>query len=87
MARTHVWWNTKGPKKTRKRKPKFKFTASQAGSTFQCKLDRAAFTSCNSPFVPSVKLRPGKHVLKVQAIGPTGIADGTPAVKKFKVVG
>ena len=78
---------TKGPKKTRKRKPKFKFTASQAGSTFQCKLDRGAFTACSSPFVPSVKLLPGKHVLKVQAIGPTGIADGTPAVRKFKVLG
>ena len=78
---------TKGPKKTRKRKPKFKFTASQAGSTFQCKLDRGAFTACGSPFVPSVKLLPGKHVLKVQAIGPTGIADGTPAVRKFKVLG
>jgi hypothetical protein len=36
--------------------------------------------------VPSVKLKPGKHVLKVQAIGPTGIA-GTPAVRKFKVLG
>jgi hypothetical protein len=78
---------TKGPKKTRKRKPKFTFTSSQAGSTFQCQLDKGAFTRCTSPFVPSAKLRLGKHVLKVQAIGPTGIADGTPAVKKFKVVG
>jgi hypothetical protein len=78
---------TKGPKKTRKRKPKFKFTSSQAGSTFQCKLDRGAFTACSSPFVPLVKLLPGKHVLKVQAVGPTSIADGTPAVRKFKVLG
>jgi hypothetical protein len=79
---------TKGPKKkTKKRKPKFKFTSTQAGSTFQCKLDRRAFVPCSSPFVPSVKLPPGKHVLKVQAIGPTGIADGTPAVRKFKVLG
>jgi Bacterial Ig-like domain len=78
---------TKGPKKTRKRKPKFTFTANQAGTTFQCKLDRGAFTKCTSPFVPAVKLRPGKHVLKVQAIGPTGLADDTPAVRKFKVIG
>ena len=78
---------TKGPKKTRKLKPKFKFTSDQAGSTFQCRLDRGAFTACGSPFVPSAKLLPGKHVLKVQAIGPTGIADGTPAVRKFKVLG
>ncbi len=79
---------TKGPKKkTRKRKPKFQFTSSQAGSTFQCRLDRGAFKPCTAPFVPSVKLKPGRHVLKVQAIGPTGIADGTPAVRKFKVLG
>jgi Bacterial Ig-like domain len=79
---------TKGPKKkTHKRKPKFQFTSSQAGSTFQCRLDRGAFKPCTAPFVPSVKLKPGKHVLKVQAIGPTGIADGTPAVRKFKVLG
>ena len=32
---------TKGPKKkTTKRRPKFKFTSIQAGSTFQCKLDK-----------------------------------------------
>jgi hypothetical protein len=37
--------------------------------------------------VPSVKLLPGKHVLKVQATGPTGTPDGTPAVRKFKVIG
>ena len=77
---------TKGPKKTKKRKPKFKFTSSQAGSTFQCRLDRGPFAPCSSPFVPSVKLKPGKHVLKVQAIGPTGIA-GAAAVRKFKVLG
>jgi hypothetical protein len=28
----------------------------------------------------------GKHVVKVRAIGPTGVADTSPAVKKFKVV-
>ncbi len=78
---------TKGPKRTRKRKPKFKFTSSQTGSTFQCKLDRGAFNPCASPFVPSAKLAPGKHVLKVQAIGSTGLADPSPAVRKFKVLG
>jgi hypothetical protein len=78
---------TKGPKKkTRKRKPKFKFISNQAGSSFQCQLDRGAFTPCTSPFVPSVKLGLGKHKVKVQAIGPTGIADPSPAVKKFKVL-
>ncbi len=78
---------TKGPKiKTTKRRPKFKFSSSQAGSSFQCKLDKARFTPCISPFKPKSKLRLGKHVLKVQAIGPTGVADPAPAVKKFKVI-
>ena len=77
---------TKGPKKkTTKRRPKFKFTSSQAGSTFQCKVDKGQFASCASPFKPP-KLRLGKHVLKVKAIGPTGVADSAPAVRKFKVI-
>jgi hypothetical protein len=78
---------TKGPKKkTTQRRPKFKFTSTQAGSTFQCKLDKAPFAPCTSPFAPPRKLGFGKHVLKVQASGPTGVQDSSPAVKKFKVV-
>jgi Bacterial Ig-like domain len=77
---------TKGPKKkTTKPRPKFKFTASQAGSTFQCQVDNGQFAPCASPFKPA-KLGLGKHVLRVRAIGPTGIADPAPAVKKFKVI-
>jgi Bacterial Ig-like domain len=78
---------TKGPKKkTTKRRPKFKFTSTQAGSTFQCQLDKGQFAPCTSPFVPPRKLELGKHVLKVKAIGPTGVPDTAPAVKKFKVI-
>jgi len=77
---------TKGPKKkTTKRRPKFKFSSTQGGSTFQCKVDKGQFAACASPFTPP-KLRLGKHVLKVRAIGPTGVADPAPAVRKFKVV-
>jgi hypothetical protein len=76
---------TKGPKKkTTKRRPKFKFTSTQAGSTFQCKLDKGPFAPCTSPFVPP-KLSLGKHVLKVKAIGPTGVADPSVAIRKFTV--
>ncbi len=78
---------TKGPKKkTRKRRPKFKFTSDQAGSSFQCKLDKGAFAPCTSPFAPARKLKFGKHVLRVQAVGPTGVVDPAPAVRKFKVL-
>ena len=78
---------TKGPKKkTSKRRPKFKFSSSQAGASFQCKLDRGKFARCTSPFRPKKKLRPGKHVLRVKAIGPTGVIDPSPALRKFKVL-
>jgi hypothetical protein len=75
---------TKGPKKTRKTRPKFKFTSSDPTATFQCKLDKRAFAACRSPF-RTPKLRPGKHKLKVRAVG-VGGTDGTPAVRKFRVL-
>ena len=77
---------TKGPKKkTTKRRPKFKFTSSDFGSSFQCRLDAGQFQPCSSPFKPR-KLRLGKHTFRVQAIDPAGNVDPTPAVKKFKVI-
>jgi hypothetical protein len=78
---------TKGPKKkSSKRKPKFKFTSSQPGSSFQCKLDRGTFQPCLSPFKPAAKLTFGKHVFTVQAVNSAGEVDPSPAVRKFKVV-
>ena len=65
---------------------KFKFTSTEAGSTFQCKLDRKPFKSCRSPKKYS-GLKPGKHVFKVRAIDAAGNTDSSPAVKKFKVLG
>lgn len=76
---------TKGPKKTTKRRPKFKFVASEPGTTFRCQLDRGAFAKCSSPFLPP-KLSIGKHVLRVEAVDSLGNGDPTPAVRKFKVL-
>jgi hypothetical protein len=75
---------TKGPKKTRKTRPKFKFSSNGPGATFQCKLDKRQFVACSSPF-KTPKLRPGKHKLQVRAIG-SGGTDPTPAVRKFRVL-
>ncbi len=75
---------TKGPKKTRKRRPKFKFTSNEAGATFQCKLDKRQYVACASPF-KTRKLKPGKHKLQVRAVG-SGGTDPTPAVRKFRVL-
>jgi hypothetical protein len=76
---------TKAPKKTRKRRPKFKFTSNEAGVTFRCRLDKGRFAPCTSPFRPP-KLKLGKHVLQVVAVDSAGMADPTPAVRKFKVL-
>jgi CSLREA domain-containing protein len=73
------------PKKTHKTKVKFKFTSTEAGSTFQCKLDRKPFKACRSPKVYK-KLKPGKHVFKVRAIDKAGNVDPTPAKRKFTVL-
>ena len=73
------------PKKTHKTTVKFKFTATEAGSTFQCKLDGKPFKPCRSPKTYK-KLKPGKHVFKVRAIDKAGNVDATPAKRKFTVL-
>jgi CSLREA domain-containing protein len=63
---------------------KFKFTSSISGSSFECKLDKGKFKKCRSPKAYK-KLKPGKHVFKVRAVSPAGLADPSPATKKFTV--
>jgi hypothetical protein len=73
------------PGTTTKRKLMIRFSATVARSTFACKLDKRPWRSCRSPYkTPELAL--GKHVFKLRATAPTGLADPTPAVKKFKVV-
>jgi CSLREA domain-containing protein len=77
----------KGPKaKSAKTTVRFKFKSSDSGSTFQCKLDKGKFKNCRSPQTYK-KLKPGKHVFQVRALGPTGLADATPAKRKFTISG
>jgi CSLREA domain-containing protein len=77
---------TKGPKaKTHATTFKFKFSSSEAGSSFECKLDKKPFKRCKAP-KKYKKLKPGKHVFKVRAIDKAGNVDPTPAKKKFKVL-
>jgi hypothetical protein len=73
------------PKKTHKRTVKFKFTSTEAGSTFQCRLDKKPFKQCASP-KKYKKLKPGKHVFKVRAIDMAGNVDPTPAKRKFTIL-
>lgn len=66
------------------RKAKFKFSSSEAGSTFLCKLDKKKFKPCSSPKVYK-HLRLGKHTFKVEAKDSAGNVDPSPAKRKFKI--
>jgi hypothetical protein len=65
-------------RKTSSRGALFAFASDQAGSHFECKLDRGAFRPCRSPF-KARKLKPGVHRFQVRAVGPGGAVDLTPA--------
>ena len=76
---------TKKPaKRGTTRRIKAEFASTVPGSTFECSLDRRPFRPCTSPY--RKKVRYGRHVLKVQAVGPTGLVDQTPASVSFKVL-
>ena len=67
----------------------FRFSASEAGSHFQCKLDKKPFRGCGSPFKRKVSAAHGagaKHVFMVRAIDAAGNVDATPAKFVWHVV-
>jgi hypothetical protein len=71
-------------KTTKKRiKVKFRFSASTAGATFKCKLDKGAFAPCTSP--KTYKVKAGKHKFSVEAVSGS-LTDSTPATFSFKVI-
>jgi hypothetical protein len=70
-------------RKVRKRRAKFAFSSSDSSATFECSLDGAGFVPCASPY--SVKVKPGKHVFAVRAVGASALRDATPASWRWKV--
>lgn len=73
--------------KTRVRRPVFRFTDSteQAGTSFQCKVDRQGWRGCGSP-VKLKRLNAGKHVFMVRAINAVGEMEPAPQARRFKLV-
>jgi hypothetical protein len=62
----------------------FRFSSTTDGSTFQCKLDNRPAKPCTSP--RTYRVGAGRHLFQVVAIGPTGLVDPSPAVRRFRVV-
>ena len=64
--------------------PTFAFSSSEAGSSFQCKLDAGAYAACSSPRT-TAHLADGPHTFSVRATDPAGNVDPTPATRTFTV--
>jgi hypothetical protein len=65
------------PKRTRKRRATFRFSSTEPGSIFECRLDRRRFRRCKSP--KTVKVKPGRHAFEVRARDAAGNVDRSPA--------
>ncbi len=72
--------------RTAKRRTKvtFRFSSTERGSHFECKLDRQRFKRCHSP--KNYRVKAGRHVFRVRAIDAAGNRDATPAKRVFRVV-
>ncbi len=75
---------TAGPKTGKATTATFKFTATEAGSTFKCKLDKGAWAACKTGKIYK-KLKKGSHTFQVAATDKYGNLDKTPAKKTWKV--
>jgi hypothetical protein len=60
------------------------FSSSEGGSSFDCRLDGAAFASCSSP-VSYSSLAEGSHTFEVKATDAAGNTDATPATRSWTV--
>ena len=64
--------------------PSLEFSASEPGSTFECKVDTGAWTACSSPETIGL-LSDGSHTFSVRATDAAGNVDATPAAHTWTV--
>ncbi|MDX6284819.1 MAG: hypothetical protein QOG53_304 [Frankiales bacterium] len=69
---------TKPPPATKVKNSTFRFTSTESGSTFQCKLDAGDYATCSSPLVLPPQ-SDGQHTFSVVATDPVGNADTSAA--------
>src|SRR5919107_2150620 len=62
----------------------FTFSSSEPSSTFECRLDGAAYSACTSP-KSYTNLSNGSHTFDVRATDRAGNVDATPASRTFTV--
>lgn len=76
---------TNGPTDSESTDATVAFTSSEAGSTFECRLDADAWAGCVSPKAYS-GLAVGTHTVAVRAIDTAGNIDGSPATVTWSVL-
>jgi hypothetical protein len=64
--------------------PTFTLQSSEPSSTFECRIDGGAFSSCSSPYTTPA-LADGGHTLEVKATDPALNTDPTPDTRTFTV--
>jgi GDSL-like lipase/acylhydrolase family protein/WD40 repeat protein len=64
--------------------PTFELSASELGSTFECRIDGGGFAACGSSFTPAA-LPDGPHTLTVRSVDPAGNVDPNPVSRSFLV--
>ncbi len=75
----------KGPAaNTKARKATFKFTSTEANSSFKCKLDKKPWKTCKTG-VSYKNLKKGKHTFQVRASDSLANQDTSPAKKTWRI--